>query len=101
MATARRRGALAVVTAVALVALSAGVAVAVSDALGIRAEPAEQMTPEPAQAPQRTSFTAPPALTSIQAPDTVRMQLALDELDTALADAENTEGEASLEVVIT
>jgi hypothetical protein len=101
MATARRRGALAVATAVVLVALSAGVAVAVSDALGIRAEPAEQMRPAPAHAPQRTSFTAPPAFTSIQAPDTVRMQLALDELDTALADAENTEGEASLEVVIT
>src|SRR5690554_3297982 len=41
MTTARRRGLLAVVTGVGLLALGAGVAVAVGDALGIRTEVAE------------------------------------------------------------
>lgn len=100
MTTARRRGILAVVTALVLVALSAGVAFALSDVLGIRTEPAEQMQPGPAQAPQRTSFTAPPRLTSIDAPDTVRMGVALDELAAALAEAPTTEGEAALTVRI-
>lgn len=43
MTTARRRGVLAVVTGIVLVALGAGVAFAVSDALGIRPEPAAQL----------------------------------------------------------
>ena len=58
MSSAVRRSILAVVTVVVLLALGAGVAVVVTDALGIRAEPAVQMQPEPPGACDR-AFEAP------------------------------------------
>jgi hypothetical protein len=101
MTTARRRGILAVTTGVVLVALGAGVAFVVSDALGIRAESAAQMTPDAPRAPQQAAFTAPPRFTSIDAPGSERMSVALDELAAAVDEAPTTEGEATLTVVVT
>ncbi|TPX04140.1 hypothetical protein FJ656_13435, partial [Schumannella luteola] len=101
MTTGRRRGVLAIVTAVVLLALSAGVAFVVSDALGIRAEPAQQMTPAEPQAPAVAASVPPPTFTSIDAPDTVRMGAALDELTDAVDSAATTDGTATLAVAIT
>ncbi|MGP3535627.1 hypothetical protein ACTU3I_12590 [Microbacterium sp. RD1] len=80
MATATRRGALAVVVAILLIALGAGAGFAVGDALGIRSEAAEVLeprtgTPAPVAAP-----VAPPEFASVDAPDTERMGVALDAL---------------------
>ncbi len=100
MATARRRGILAVVVFAVLIALSAGVAFVVSDALGIRAVPAEQMGPDAAATPSQTASFSPPRFTSIDAPDTPRMGVALDELGDAIANAPVTEGVATLDVAI-
>ena len=87
MTTARRRGILAVVTAIVLVALGAGVALAVGDALGIRTEPAAQMQPEPAVAAVATEAVAPPELAAVDVPGTERLGVAMDELRDAIADA--------------
>ena len=101
MATTTRRIILAVVTAIALVALGAGVGVVVGDALGIRTEPAAQMEPAPPVVPDghRPLFRAactPP----IDAPPTVRVDVALEELEDATADASRGDaGESSLTVV--
>ncbi|MGN6220547.1 MAG: hypothetical protein ACTHNQ_13680 [Microbacterium sp.] len=99
MTTARRRGILAVVTAIVLVALGAGVALAVGDALGLRTEPSSQMQPRPAVAAAATPAVLPPDLTTVTAPDTERLGVAMDELRDAIADAAGTAGAASLTVV--
>jgi len=100
MTAARRRGILAVAVVVVLVALSAGVAFVVSDALGIRAEPARQMTPDAATVATAASV-APPRLTRIEAPDTERLSVALDELSDAIGQVAAFDGEATLDVAIT
>jgi hypothetical protein len=98
MTTARRRGILAVVTAIVLLALGAGVAFAVGDALGIRTEPAAQMQPAPATVAAPTDAAAPPEIVALDVPTTVRVGVAVDELLDAVADAPKREGEASLTV---
>ncbi|MGZ8805438.1 MAG: hypothetical protein ACXWZG_09075, partial [Microbacterium sp.] len=98
MTTAARRAVLAVVTIIVLVALGAGVGVVLSDALGIRTEPATQMQPASPVVPAVTPAVAPPEFTEIQAPPTLRMDVALEELADAAADAAQTEGTASLTV---
>ena len=69
MSSAVRRSILAVVTVVVLLALGAGVAVVVTDALGIRAEPAVQMQPEPPAGAPAMAVVAPPRFTSVDAPN--------------------------------
>lgn len=98
MTTATRRGILAVITAVVLVALGLGVAFAVGDALGIRTESSEQMTPAAAAVPEVAPPVAPPEFTTLDVPETVRFGVALDELRDAVAAAPATEGEATLTV---
>ena len=100
MTTATRRAMLAVVTALVLLALGAGVGVVVGDALGIRTEPATQMEPAPPVVPAaharpscRREFTA------IDAPQTVRVDVALEELRMPRPTPPATAGEASLTVV--
>lgn len=104
MTAARRRGAIAVVTAVVLLALGAGVAFVVSDALGISSRPAEQMGTAAAETPHRTPV-AQPAITDVEAPTTERIRIALDELAAARADAltadGTTSGEATLTITVT
>jgi len=96
MATATRRGILAVVTAVVLLALGAGLGIAVGDALGIRTEPATQMQPAPAEPVAVAEAVAPPRFTALDVPPTVRVGVAIDELLDAVADAPVREGEATL-----
>lgn len=101
MTKATRRGILASVTFVALVALSVGVAFVVSDALGIRSEAAEQMTPADPQTPAADAVVPPPVFTSTSYPDSERLTVALDELTDAVADAPATDGRATLTVTVT
>ncbi len=98
MTTARRRGILAVVTAVVLLAIGAGVGIVVGDALGIRTEPATQMTPAEPVVPDVAAAVAPPSFTAIDAPGGLRIDTALDELRDATAAAPQRAGEASLTV---
>jgi hypothetical protein len=99
MATETRRGILAVVTGIVLLALGLGVAVVVGDALGIRTEPATQMEPAPAMAPDVAEPVAPPEIASLDVPATERIGVAVDELLDAVADAPERQGESSLTVV--
>ncbi|WP_243077312.1 hypothetical protein [Microbacterium sp. SS28] len=99
MSTARRRGILAVVTAIVLLALGLGVGVVVGDAIGIRTEPSTQMTPADAVVPAISGPVFAPAFTSVDAPDSPQVAAALDELTDAAAGVE-TQGEASLTVVV-
>jgi hypothetical protein len=98
MTTATRRGILAVITAVLLVALGIGVGVVVGDALGIRTESTEQMTPAAPDVPVVAAAVAPPRFAAVDAPAGPRFDLALDELLDAVADAPERAGEASLVV---
>ena len=101
MATATRRGILAVVTAIVLLALGAGVAVVVADALGIRTEPAARMEPAAPVVPAIEETGIPPTFSEIVAPDTVRVGLALQELDRATAEADPFGGSAASAVPAT
>ncbi|MGW9630633.1 hypothetical protein ACWGST_08000 [Agromyces sp. NPDC055520] len=98
MARTRRR-LLAGVALTVLVALGAGVAVVLADELGIRSEASDVPTEVLAAAPETPSI-APPEFTSISAPATLRLGLAVDELRDAVAGAEKHTGTATLEVVI-
>ncbi len=98
MATARGRGILAIVTAVVLVAMGAGVALAVGDALGIRTEPSAQMQPADPVVAASAEPVAPPEITAFDVPDTVRVGVAVDELRDAVAEAPERVGEASVTV---
>ncbi|MGW9167533.1 hypothetical protein [Agromyces sp. NPDC055658] len=98
MTTATRRGILAVVTALVLVALGLGVAFAVGDALGIRTEPSEQMRPAAAVVPEVAAPVPPPELTTLDVPESERVGVAVDELLDAVADAPAREGTASIAV---
>ncbi|KQP69365.1 hypothetical protein ASF40_15880 [Microbacterium sp. Leaf288] len=95
MTTARRRGILAVVTAIILLALGAGVAFAVGDALGIRTEPSAQMEPQAPVVPAVADPVLPPSFT-FDAPETERVSVALEELTDAVTAASGTSGEAVL-----
>ncbi|MDR7112294.1 hypothetical protein J2X03_002189 [Microbacterium trichothecenolyticum] len=99
MTTARRRGILAVVTAIILLALGAGVAFAVGDALGIRTEPSAQMEPQAPVVPAVADPVLPPSFT-FDAPETERVSVALEELTDAVTAASGTSGEAVLTVRI-
>lgn len=99
MGTSRRRGIVAVVTVLLLVAVGAGVGVAVGDALGIRTEPAQQMSPAAPAAPDLGPAVPAPRWTSIDAPEGERYDAAIDSLLDATADAPERRGEASLVVV--
>lgn len=98
--TATRRGILAVVTAVILLALGLAVGVVVGDALGIRTEPATQMQPAEATVADVADPVAPPEFTTIDAPDTERVRVAVAELTDAVDSASAREGEASLTVTL-
>ncbi|WP_194397623.1 hypothetical protein [Microbacterium atlanticum] len=98
--TATRRGILAVVTILVLLALGLGVGVVVGDALGIRTEPAVQMQPAAATAAEVAAAVPPPEFTTVDAPDTERMRVALEELTDAVDAASAREGEASLTVTL-
>ncbi|MFC9560815.1 hypothetical protein [Agromyces sp. NPDC056965] len=94
-----RRGILAGVALTVLVALGAGVAVVLADELGIRSEPSDIPAEVLAAAPETPSIL-PPEFTAITAPPSLRMELAVDELRDAVADADATDGTATLDVVI-
>src|SRR4051812_29484258 len=98
MTKATRRGILAVVTCILLPALGLGVGLVVGDALGIRTESSEQMTPAAPVVPAITAAVAPPEFTAIDAPDTVRVDEAIIDLQDAVADASERAGAASLTV---
>ncbi len=83
MATAARRGALAIVAAVALIGLGAGVGIVVGDAIGIRTAPADVLEPQLGAPTPVTEPVAPPEFARIDAPDTERMRVALDALGEA------------------
>ncbi|MDL9979051.1 hypothetical protein [Microbacterium candidum] len=97
MTTARRRGIVAAVTMIVLLALGAGVALGVGDALGISAEKSAQMQPAAPVAAHAAAPVAPPEIT-LDAPSTVRIGVAADELHTAVADAPKREGAATVSV---
>jgi hypothetical protein len=85
-------------TAVALLALGAGVAVQISDALGLQSEPSigipvEELAVAPAQA-----AVVPPQFSSFDAPDDLRTNTALDALRSAVVGAGTTEGTTTLSV---
>lgn len=98
MSSAVRRSILAVVTAVVLLALGAGVAVVVTDALGIRTEPAAQMQPQPLAVAPATEVAPAPQFTTVDAPGGARYEAALDELQDAVADAPSRGADAILTV---
>jgi hypothetical protein len=99
MSTARRRGLLAVVTAIVLLSLGLGVGVVVGDALEIRTEPSTQMAPADPVVPAVSEPSLPPEFTTISAPETPLMSAALDELTDAAAAAPETNGAATLTVI--
>uniref|UniRef100_UPI000FD8FB8D hypothetical protein n=1 Tax=Microbacterium sp. CPCC 204701 TaxID=2493084 RepID=UPI000FD8FB8D len=100
MTTATRRGILAVVTALILLALGVGVSVVVGDALGIRTEPATPMQSVETSVAEVTDAVPPPSIVSLDVPTTERVGVAVDELLDAVADAAEREGEASLTVTL-
>lgn len=99
MTTATRRGILAIVTFIVLLALGVGVGAVVGDALGIRTESATQMSPAAPAGTDIPAFAPPPRFTNVDAPSGPRVDAALDELLGAAADASARSGEASLTVV--
>src|SRR5699024_4499967 len=84
--------------AVALLALGAAVAVRVSDALGLASEPSIGIPVEELAVAPALAAVSPPRFTSIDAPDDLRTNTALDELRDAVADAGATAGAATLTV---
>ncbi|MET0672279.1 MAG: hypothetical protein ABWY37_02180, partial [Microbacterium pygmaeum] len=100
MRTATRRGILAAVTALVLLALGVGVGVVVGDALGIRTEASEQMDPAAPVFPTIAAPVPPPVLDAVTAPETLRIDTAVVDLRAAIDEASERAGEASLTVVI-
>ena len=94
MTTATRRAVVAVVTIVVLVALGAGLGIVVGDALGIRTEPSAQMKPAAPVLPAALPAVLPAAYLDIDAPDTVRVDTALEELEAATAESDPFNGDA-------
>ncbi len=100
MKTATKRGILAVVVSIVLISLGAGVGVVLSDALGIRTEPATQMEPAAPAVPVATTAVPPPLFTTVDdAQRDERVNVALEELSDAVADAPERAGEATLTIV--
>jgi hypothetical protein len=100
MTTATRRGLLAVITTVVLLALGAGLGIVVGDALGIRSEPAAQLGAAAPAVPAVAAVAPPPEFTAIDAPSTPRVDAAIEELQDAVRSAGTTSGESSLTVVV-
>lgn len=100
MTTETRRGILAAVTAVVLIALGLGLGVVVGDALGIRTEPAFQMEPAAPTSVEVAAPVAPPSLGQVRAPDTLRIDAALDELRDAIEVAPERQGTVALTVAV-
>lgn len=86
-------------TALVLVALGLGLGVVVGDALGIRTEPAEQMTPAAPTAPDLGPVVPAPRWTDVQVPSGPRFDAALDSLLEATAAAAERDGDTALTVV--
>ncbi|WP_375385435.1 hypothetical protein [uncultured Microbacterium sp.] len=103
MTKATRRGILAgvkaIVTVIVLLALGAGIGAVVGDALGIRSAPAAQMDSAPPVVPAVSAVVPPPVFTTVDAPDTQRVDVAMEELADAVAAAPVRVGEATLTVV--
>ena len=99
MTKATRRGILAVVTVIVLIALGVGLGVVVGDALGIRTEPAAQMEPAEPTTPHAADSVPAPEFTSVDAPSGPRFDAALESLADATAGAFEIEGETTLTVV--
>ena len=76
MTLAMKRGILAVVTVILLLALGIGLGVVVGDALGIRTEPATQMEPAAPAAVDVAPAVAPPRFTTVDAPAGPRVDAA-------------------------
>ena len=68
MTKATKRGILAVVTIIVLLALGVGLGAVVGDALGIRTEPATQMEPAAPTAPDAAPAVPAPRFTTVDAP---------------------------------
>nr|BFF08910.1 hypothetical protein GCM10025699_02130 [Microbacterium flavescens] len=100
MTQATRRGILAVVTGLVLLALGAGLGAVVGDALGIRTEPAAQMEPAAPTAPDLGPVVPAPSWTTVDAPESPRFDAAIESLLAASADAPERDGEATLTVVV-
>ena len=84
---------LAVVTVVVLLALGAGLGIVVGDALGIRTEPATQMEPAAPVVPASTAAVPAPRVHRASTPRRPsRVDVALEELADAAADASETRG---------
>lgn len=98
MTTARRRGILAVVTSIVLLALGLGLGVVVGDALGIRTEPAEQMSPAAPTVPDLGPAVPAPRLASVDTPAGPRYDAAVESLREAAEAASAREGEVSITV---
>jgi len=95
----RRRGILLVTSAVVLLGIGAATALVLTDELGISSEPADVPAEHPVAAPAR-AIVPPPALASVDAPDGIRIATAVDELRSAIADAGETVGSATLAVFV-
>ena len=103
MATETRRGILAAVAGLVVLALGAGVGLVVGDALGIRSQPAQRIPERAAAVPLIAPAVPPPTFTSLVIPDGPRFAAATEELTDAAATAASatgTAGEASLTVVV-
>ncbi|MRG59512.1 hypothetical protein GE115_06445 [Agromyces sp. CFH 90414] len=97
--TRTRRSVTVGIALTALLALGAGVAFVVGDELGIRSEAADVPLEHPTAAPESPAV-APPEFTSIDAPASPRLDLAVGELRDAVGDAVATSGAVSLQVVV-
>lgn len=98
MTMATRRGILAVVASVVLVGLGLGLGVVVGDALGIRTEPAAQMQPAAPTEPDLGEPAPAPRWTTVDAPEGLRFDAAIDSLLEATAAASARQGDTSLTV---
>ena len=82
-----------------LLALGVGIAFVLTDALGIRSEPSDIPAETLVAAPE-APVAVPPTFTEVTAPDSLRVAMAVEELQDAVIDAGATEGTATLEVVV-
>lgn len=97
--TQTRRPVLVGISLAVLLALGVGVAFVLGDELGIRSEPADVPSETLVAAPE-TAAVAPPAFTRISAPASARLDLAVGELDDAVAEADVTDGAVTIDVSV-
>ena len=81
---------------VALLGVGAGVALGVGSALGISAEPVDGMDAVPATVGAVAPAVPPPTFDVVEAPDTERTRVALEELTDAVSSAPRRSGRATL-----